>query len=95
MDRKDLYQGEMERKMAELGAKMDEMQAKAELATADKRAEMNRHLEEINARRTDAQKRLDEIKASSDSAFETVQAGFQAAWEDLSQSFAEASKKFQ
>jgi len=88
------YQGEMETKLQQLGSKIDDMKAKANRVGADAKAEVDKQIEELTAKRVAIQQKLVDLKSSSDDAWKTIQTGIQTAWEDLSTSFEKAAAKF-
>ncbi|WP_414578728.1 hypothetical protein [Anabaena sp. CCY 9402-a] len=94
MEDKNAYQGEMEAKLQEWGAKLDAMRTKADQTSADAKAELDKQIKELTTKREAMQQKLTELKASSDDAWESLKAGTQSAWNDLSASFEEAASKF-
>ncbi|TVQ42069.1 MAG: hypothetical protein EA365_16100 [Gloeocapsa sp. DLM2.Bin57] len=94
MEDKNTYQGEMETKLQQLGAQLDTLKAKSDQATADAKAEIDKHIQELTAKQEELKQRLAELKNSSDDAWESLKTGVQTAWDDLSKAFDEAVSKF-
>jgi len=94
MTKRDVDQGEMEKKLQNWGAKLDEMKAKADQSGADTKAQLEGKIEALTVKRDAMQQRLADLKGSSDEAWHSVKTGLQAAWNDLSDAFEEAATKF-
>jgi vacuolar-type H+-ATPase subunit I/STV1 len=52
--------GEMEQKLAEMGSKIDELRAQASQARAEKKAELNKQITQLQVKKELMQQRLDE-----------------------------------
>lgn len=94
MSKRDVDQGEMEKKLQDWGAKLDEMKAKADQSGADTKAQLDGKIEALTVKRDAMQQRLADLKGSSDEAWDSMKTGLQAAWNDLSDAFEEAAAKF-
>ncbi len=94
MTERDVAQGEMEKKLQDWGAKLDEMKAKADQSGADTKAQLEGKIEALTVKRDAMQQQLADLKGSSDEAWHIMKTGLQAAWIDLSDAFEEASAKF-
>ncbi len=94
MAKRDIAQGEMEKKLQDWGAKLDEMKAKADQSGADTKAQLEGKIEALTVKRDAMQQQLADLKGSSDEAWQIMKTGLQAAWNDLSDAFEEASTKF-
>jgi DNA-binding transcriptional MerR regulator len=94
MTERDVAQGEMEKKLQDWGAKLDEMKAKVDQSGADTKAQLEGKIETLTVRRDAMQQRLADLKGSSDEAWHSVKTGLQAAWNDVSEAFEEAAAKF-
>ncbi len=91
MSKRDVTQGEMEKKLQDWGAKLDEMKAKADQSGADTKAQLDGKIEALTVKRNAMQQRLADLKGSSDEAWHIMKTGLQAAWNDVSDAFEEAS----
>ncbi|TVP61508.1 MAG: hypothetical protein EA342_20665 [Leptolyngbya sp. LCM1.Bin17] len=94
MEDRSTSQGKMEAQLQEWGAKLDEMQAKANQVSADKKADLDQQIAALRAKRNAMQQRLSDLTAASDDAWQSVKVGLQEAWHDLRQGFEEAASKF-
>ena len=95
MEDKKAYQESMEARFSELGAKIDELQAKGEQARGDVEADINQKIVALKTKQDEVNQQLQSLKASGDEAWATLQVGFQRAWDELSRAFEEAAAKFQ
>lgn len=94
MEDRNAYQGDMEAKLQEWGAKLDEMKVKADQAGADTKAQLDKQIKELTTKREAMQQNLAELKASGDEAWESLKAGMKGAWDELTAAFEEAASKF-
>ncbi|MBW4655204.1 MAG: hypothetical protein KME20_19505 [Kaiparowitsia implicata GSE-PSE-MK54-09C] len=94
MTERKAYQGEMEAKLQEWGAKLDAMKAKANESGTDAKAELDQKIKTLTAKREAVQQQLANLKSSSDDAWDSVKAGVQGAWNELSSAFEDAASKF-
>ncbi|MCC5899399.1 MAG: hypothetical protein EA395_02995, partial [Phormidium sp. GEM2.Bin31] len=94
MEERKEYQGKMETQLQEWGAKIDELQAKAEQAGGDAKDDLNQRIDNLKSKRDDMQKHLADLKSASDDAWSSLKSGFQNAWDEFSRSVEEAKSKF-
>ncbi|MGF1542479.1 MAG: hypothetical protein ACFCU5_18890 [Pleurocapsa sp.] len=94
MEDKKAYQQTMETRLSQIGAKIDELQARTQQAGADTRAKLEEQIEVLKAKRDNVNRRLEEFTAAGESAWESLKSGLQSAWEDLSGAVEEAGAKF-
>ncbi|WP_159790389.1 hypothetical protein [Sodalinema gerasimenkoae] len=94
MEDRTEYQGKMETQLQEWGAKIDELQARAEKTGGDVKDDLNQRIDGLKAKRDDMQKRLSDLKSASDGAWSSLKSGFQNAWDEFSSSVEEAKSKF-
>ncbi len=94
MGLKEAYQEKMEAQVKEWSAKLQEMKAKADQATADAKIEMYKHIDELRAKKEAAQHKLNEIKGASAESWEALKAGSEKTLEDLKQTWASMKAKF-
>ncbi len=83
-DRKE-YEGNMEKKLADLGCKIDEMACKAE----DLKDKASVKLEELKKKREEASCKFDELKKQGKEAWKDFKAHLDTAMEDLSHAVGE------
>lgn len=94
MEDKKAYQQTMETRLGQIGAKIDELQARTQQAGADTRANLQEQIEALKTKRDAVNQRLEEFNAAGGSAWESLKGGLQSAWEDLSSAVEEAAAKF-
>jgi hypothetical protein len=85
---KDAYVAKMEAQLSEWGAKLKEMKAKAEKATAQGRVDYQQRLEKAKTqeKHDQARRKLDELKAAGEDRWEALKAGLEGAWKELRKS---------
>lgn len=80
---REAYIDKLAAKLKEYDARVSELQAKIEAADADARIEHRRQLDEIESRKSDLQKNLEEAKRSGSKAWEELKGGLERSWKDL------------
>ncbi len=94
-ERKQAYEAKVKAQLDKLNAQIEELKAKAEQAKAETAVTYHSSLEEVYAKRDAAQHKLEELQQAGEDAWLDIQIGFEKAWNDLSQAFSDAGKKFQ
>lgn len=94
MSMKEAYEKKLQSKLDEWSADIDKLKAKADSAEADAQLEYYRQIEELRTMQETASKKLDELKAASDDAWEDLKAGIDSAWDSLSSSIKSATSRF-
>ncbi|NCO75587.1 MAG: hypothetical protein GW795_06280 [Cyanobacteria bacterium] len=94
MENRETYQGEMETKLQELGAKLDHWNTKKDEITDEAKAEAEEKLRVLKAKKEAVEAKLIELKSSGDEAWETLKSGFQNACDELTSAFEDAIAKF-
>lgn len=89
------YQEKVKIQLNKLSANIDELKAKSRQASAEASLQYNNLIEELSAKRDAAEAKLQEMQDTTGDAWVTLREGFERAWSDLSESFAEVSRKFQ
>jgi hypothetical protein len=95
MGLKEAYQEKLEAQLKEWSAKLTLLQAKAEIAKADVKIEMQKHLQTLRAKQDAAQQKLKELQEAGADAWEKAKPGLEkamdglkSAWESVKQHFA-------
>ena len=83
------YEGSMECKMKELGAKIDEFSAKACSAKDHAKEQAETKMLELNVKREQATKHMKEMKEASGEAWTEFKGGLDKAFEELKQAWEE------
>lgn len=94
MGLKEAYQEKLEAQLKEWSAKFNELQAKAEIAKADAKIELQKHLQTLQAKQEAAHHKLQELKETGADAWEKTKPGLEkamdglkSAWESVKQHF--------
>ncbi len=93
MKRED-YLNQLKAQLDGWNAELDHMEAKARIAKADTRIEYEKQMADLRERRDEAKKKIDEIAASSEGAWEELKAGADDIWERFKQSLSRAKTQF-
>ena len=91
---KDEFQGRLEARLEELDSEIAALREKGGDLKDDAKADWDRKLADLEAKRDAARAKLAEVKQSSADAWNDVQKGAQSAWDDLEQAFQDASGEF-
>ena len=94
MGLKEAYQEKLEAQLKEWSAKITELKAKADLASADAKIKLYRELDDLKARKAAAQEKLNEIKAAGAEKWESLKAAADKGLEDLKHRWESVKGKF-
>ena len=94
MSRKDAYEKKLEAQLKEWKTDIDKMKAKADKADAEAKLEYYKQIEDLRTKQEAAQKKLTELKAAGESAWEDLKAGIDLAWKSLGESIKSARSRF-
>ncbi len=94
MDKKQAYREKMEAQLKEWDARIDQLKAKAQQAKADAKIEYQEELETLRAKKAVMIQKLEELKNSSEEAWQVVKTGVENAASELKGAFERASSKF-
>jgi len=94
MGLKDAYQEKIEAQLKEWSAKLREMKAKADKATADAKIEMDKQIDHLRAQKDAAQQKLNEIKGASAESWETLKAGSEKTLGEMKKTWESMKAKF-
>ena len=83
MATKEEYQARMEGQLKEVTAKLAELMAKADKATADAKVQYQAQIKTLKEKLQETQGRLQQLKASSGEAWVTLKDGTEKAWGEL------------
>lgn len=91
---KDEYQQQLDARLKELDTEIARLRDKSSGLKDKAKADWDRTLPQLQAKRDSAHARLAELRQSSDSAWKDVKKGAQTAWDDLDAAFRDASRHF-
>lgn len=90
----DAYRKKAKARLDEIGAKIDQLKAKAVQADADARIQAEEQIDRLKQRKQEMQTRLDELKESGEAAFNEIKAGTEDALNSLKSAVDKAVSKF-
>ena len=93
MDRK-AYIEKLDAQLKEWNAKIDELKARGEKVTEEKKKEYGQQLEILHSKQETAKKKLRDLREAGDEAWQSIKTGVDHAWSELKASIEEATAKF-
>jgi hypothetical protein len=94
MASREAYQKKLEAQLNEWDAKLKQLGAKAQKATADARISYENDIESLKSKRAAARKALSELSERSDSAWEDMKDGMEKAWDEISKAIDKITLRF-
>lgn len=94
MATKEEYQAKMEAQLKDVTAKLSELMAKADEATASAKTQYQDQIKLLRAKLQETHGRLQQLKSSSGEAWETLKDGTEKAWGELRGTLDNALAKF-
>ncbi len=94
MATKEAYQKKLEAQLQEWDAKLDQLSAKAQNATADARITYENELESLKSKRAAAHTTLEELGKRGESAWEDMKDGAEKVWDELSKAMEKVAARF-
>ena len=91
---KEEFQTRLEARLETLDGEITALREKGRDLKDEAKADWDRKLADLEAKRDAARAKLAEVKQSSAEAWKEVQQGAQSAWDDLEQAFQDASRNF-
>ena len=83
MATKEEYQAKMEAQLKEVTAKLADLMAKADKASAEAKGDYQVHIKSLKAKLQETQGRLQQVKNSSGEAWVALKDGTEKAWGEL------------
>ena len=93
LQQKETFQKAVQAELAEMQVKIAELQKKTHAASAEARTEMQKALQDLEHKKAEAGKQLEEVNASTSSAWSKLKDNMNAAVEDLKKSYTETVSK--
>jgi predicted nucleic acid-binding Zn-ribbon protein len=93
METREAFINKVSEHLRELSAKIDEMKVQASLGKAEARDEYERHIDALNKRKQDAERRLTEMRGAGEEAWKDLKTGIDAAMDDLKKAAQSAAAK--
>lgn len=94
MNDKELHQQKLQAQLDEWKADIDKLKAKAASSSANAQLDLNKLVDQLNAKVQVASTKLAELSNASADAWESVKSGVESAWDSLKSSMHEAVAKF-
>jgi TolA-binding protein len=91
---KEEFLTRLEARLEKLDGEVAALREKGRDLKDEAKADWDRKLADLEAKRDAARTKLAEVKESSAEAWKDVQQGAQSAWDDLEQAFQDASREF-
>jgi hypothetical protein len=83
MNTREAYQEKFAAELREWDAKVDELKAKADKATAEAKIEYCEQIEALQAKQLAAQTKLDELRTTGEQTWDELKPGLEQAWLEL------------
>ncbi|MCF8093714.1 MAG: coiled coil domain-containing protein [Desulfotignum sp.] len=94
MSKKEAYEKKLEAQLKEWKTDIDKMKAKADKADAEAKLEYYKQIEDLQSKQEAVQKKLTELKAADESAWEDLKSGIDLAWTSLGESIKSPRSRF-
>ncbi len=94
MDPKETYRERIETTLREWKTKIDQLKTQVEKAGAGAKLKYEEYIPTLHAKREEAERKLEELKAASEETWENVKAGVEYAWSELGRVAESAISKF-
>ena len=94
MNDKELYKQKFQAQLDEWKADIDKLKAKASSSTADAQLDMNKLVDDLNAKVELATGKLAELASASEEAWGSLKTGVESAWDSLKSSVREGVSRF-
>lgn len=94
METKDEFKARIDAQLKEWSARIAELKFKADVAEASVKAEYQKQVEALSLKKEETQAKLEELKKTSDEAWETIKVGVEHAAQDLKTAINNAMSKF-
>jgi len=94
MSTRDEFVAQMQAKLDEWNAEIEELEAKARKQKAQATADYHARIAELKDKRDEAAKKLKEVQNASDDAWEELKTGAERIWDDVKQTYEETRRAF-
>ena len=95
MSDRSAYEQRLNAQLREWSARIDQLRARADKASADARIEYQNQLEALEARRQAAARTLDQLQRAGDDAWQELRAGAERAWRELQEAVNSAADRLE
>lgn len=94
MSMKDAYERKLQAQLDEWDAEIGKLRAKADKAEASVQLEYYKQIEDLRQQQQEAQVKLNELRHSTENAWEDMKAGVENAWNSLGEAVKSATARF-
>ena len=91
---KEVFENRVRVELQELQINIAELRKQTDVASSEARKELQKAIQDLERKKHEARKKLEEVNESTSSAWISLKAGMTAAVEDLKKSYQEALSKF-
>ncbi|HEQ98633.1 MAG TPA: coiled coil domain-containing protein [candidate division Zixibacteria bacterium] len=95
MGKKDDYERELQARLDEFSAEIERLKERADKAEADAQPWHRKQIEALQEKHGLAKEKLDELRESSDDAWEDMKVGIATAWDSVGNALKSAAKRFE
>lgn len=94
MSTRDAYIQKMQAQMDIWAAKIDALRARAHMADADAKIEMNKQIDKLESKQNHMKDKIAEMRNAGEGAWEDLKSGAERAWHDLGDAVKSATSRF-
>ena len=94
MNDKNAYVDKLKAQLDVWAAEIDKLEAKAKMAGADARMELDRQIKELKNNQDNAKAKIRELEDAGEDAWEDLKEGVEIAWNRLRQGLDDAASRF-
>jgi hypothetical protein len=93
-DKRKAYEEKLDAELKEWNAEIELLKAKAANVTAGMKIDYNETINVLQHKQTEVRKRLQELQAASDAAWEDLKIGLEKAWFEVRTAYQDAMSRF-
>jgi hypothetical protein len=94
MEDRKTYIDKISARLKEWDDEIRKLEARADILKADTKANFREQIEELNGKKDEAQKKLNQIREADEEAWQELKEGIVKSWETLSDSIKSSLEKF-
>jgi uncharacterized coiled-coil DUF342 family protein len=93
-EKRDAYVEKLKAKLDDWNAKIDKLEARAQQASVDSKAELQKQIANVKARRDEVVAKIDSLRQAGDGAWKDLKGGVKSSWRALDKAFRSAASNF-
>jgi chromosome segregation ATPase len=94
MSEKNAYIDKLKAQLDVWAAEIDKLEAKAKMAGADARIDLERRIKDLRSQQDSTQSRIAELENASEDAWEDLKEGVESAWNNFRKGLEDATSRF-